>query len=131
MAASTFSSLPVGSRFRFESESKFPFSGMARGPWIKTGARTYVHADDPKGSKYRVGSARAKVERENPGRFPKYWYTKAGFLKKRYRSQARRFNPVKGRKVKGGRAVSLRNFTGTVVQKKDGSVNILGKGRRR
>lgn len=38
---------------------------------------------------------------------------------------------VKGRRVKGGRAVSLRNFTGTIVRKSDGTVNILGRGRRR
>lgn len=44
-----------------------------------------------------------------------------------------RSNPprVKGRKVKGGRSVTLRNFTGTVVRKSDGTVNILGRGRRR
>lgn len=38
---------------------------------------------------------------------------------------------AKGRKVKGGRAVSLRNFTGTIVRKSDGTVNILGRGRKR
>lgn len=38
---------------------------------------------------------------------------------------------VKGRKVKGGRSVTLRNFTGTIVRKSDGTVNILGRGRRR
>lgn len=38
---------------------------------------------------------------------------------------------VKGRRVKGGRAVSLRNFTGTIVRKSDGTVNILGRGRKR
>lgn len=31
------------------------------------------------------------------------------------------------RKVKGGRAVSLKNFTGTVTQKSDGSVLIRGR----
>ena len=41
-----------------------------------------------------------------------------------------RSNPLKVRKVKGGRAVSLRNFTGTVVQKKDGSVTFRKRGRR-
>ena len=43
-----------------------------------------------------------------------------------------RGNPprVKGRKVKGGRAVSLKNFTGTVVKKANGQVQIIGKGRR-
>ena len=44
-----------------------------------------------------------------------------------------RLNPasVKGRKVKGGRAVTLRNFTGTIVKKSDGTVGILGRGRRK
>lgn len=48
-------------------------------------------------------------------------------------SRERRGNPprVKGRKVKGGRAVTLRNFTGTIVKKADGTVDILGKGRRK
>lgn len=43
-----------------------------------------------------------------------------------------RGNParVKGRKVKGGRAVTVRNFTGTIVKRSDGTVDILGKGRR-
>lgn len=45
----------------------------------------------------------------------------------------RKANPprVKGRKVKGGRAVTLRNFTGTIVKKSDGTVGILGRGRRK
>lgn len=38
---------------------------------------------------------------------------------------------VKGRKVKGGRAVTVRNFTGTIVKKADGTVQIVGKGRRK
>ena len=43
-----------------------------------------------------------------------------------------RRNPAaKGRKVKGGRAVTVRNFTGTVVRKSEGTVEILGTGRRR
>lgn len=40
-------------------------------------------------------------------------------------------NPVRGRKVKGGRSVTLRNFTGTIVKRSDGTVNILGRGRKR
>jgi hypothetical protein len=38
---------------------------------------------------------------------------------------------VKGRKTKGGRAVTLKNFTGTVVKKSDGTVQIVGRGRRK
>lgn len=37
---------------------------------------------------------------------------------------------VKGHKVKGGRAVTLRNFTGTVV-KKGSQVIIRGRGKRK
>jgi hypothetical protein len=37
---------------------------------------------------------------------------------------------VKGAKVAGGRAVSLRNFTGRVIRKRDGTVQILGRTRR-
>lgn len=44
-----------------------------------------------------------------------------------------KLNPsrVKGRKVKGGRAVTLKNFTGTVVRKANGQVQIVGKGRKK
>lgn len=38
---------------------------------------------------------------------------------------------VKGRKVKGGRAVTLHNFTGTIVKRSDGTVQFLGRGRKR
>ena len=38
--------------------------------------------------------------------------------------------PNPGRKVKGGRAVSLRNFTGSVVRMSNGQVVIRGKGKR-
>ena len=52
----------------------------------------------------------------------------AAALKKYVRGNPPR---VKGRKVKGGgRAVSLKNFTGTVVKKANGQVQIIGKGRK-
>lgn len=38
---------------------------------------------------------------------------------------------VKGRKVKGGRAVTVRNFTGTIVKKADGTVQIVGRGKKK
>ncbi len=34
-----------------------------------------------------------------------------------------------GRKVKGGRAISLKNFTGRVIRKSNGQVIIAGKGK--
>jgi hypothetical protein len=39
-------------------------------------------------------------------------------------------NPGKGRKVKGGRAVTVRNFSGTIVRKTNGQVVIHGRGKR-
>ncbi len=39
-------------------------------------------------------------------------------------------NPMPvGRKVKGGRAVSVKNFTGTITRKNDGTVIIRGRKR--
>ena len=56
-----------------------------------------------------------------------------GAWARRIKQLRKKQNPprVKGRKVKGGRAVSLRGFTGTIVRRSDGTVNILGRGRRR
>lgn len=49
------------------------------------------------------------------------------------KSELKHKNPprVKGRKTKGGRAVTLKNFTGTIVKKSDGTVQIVGRGRRK
>lgn len=56
---SDFGRLPHGETFRFTSERDHPFSGMAKGPWTKTSARGYTHAES--GGKYKVGSTKAKV----------------------------------------------------------------------
>jgi hypothetical protein len=60
-----FSDLSIGELFTFENEREY---GMARGPWRKTGARTYEHA--VQGGSFRVGSVNAAVEgtetRSNP-----------------------------------------------------------------
>jgi len=48
-------------------------------------------------------------------------------LKKFVRANPRR---VKGAKCNGGRSVSLRNFTGRVIKKRDGTVQILGRTRK-
>ena len=37
---------------------------------------------------------------------------------------------VKGTKCNGGRSVSLRNFTGRVIKKRDGTVQIVGRTRK-
>jgi hypothetical protein len=41
-----------------------------------------------------------------------------------------RSNP-KGHKVKGGRAVTLHNFTGSIIRKSNGQVEIKGRGRKK
>lgn len=63
-SSGTFKSLPVGSTFIFRGEVAYPYSGFARGPWIKTGPRNYTHAET--GGKYRVGSINAEVVFKNP-----------------------------------------------------------------
>ncbi len=72
----TFKSLPVGAVFEFDSIKKFPYSGFARGPWVKTSVRGYRKQDD-NGLKYKVGSVSAGVERiaSNPRRvkLPSKW----------------------------------------------------------
>lgn len=84
-----FKSLAVGDVFRFTSERDFPNSGMARGPWRKTGARSYVR-DEPgtllAGITLKVGSINATVLPDgpisNPSQFGKSgklrWSTFAG-----------------------------------------------------
>lgn len=71
----------------------------------------------PKGSPMRKAIERRKISAERLART----------------IQAERLNPprVKGRKTKGGRAVTLKNFTGTIVKKSDGTVQIVGRGRRK
>jgi len=58
----TFKQLKVGSIFRFNSETEFPFSGMAKGPWKKTGPRSYEHTES--GQKNTVGSINVGVKEE-------------------------------------------------------------------
>lgn len=48
-----------GEKFNFTGERDHPFSGIAKGPWQKTGARSYTHAES--GGKYRVGTTKAKT----------------------------------------------------------------------
>lgn len=54
-----FGHLAHGETFRFSSERDLPFSGMMKGPWTKTSARGYTHAES--GGKYKVGTTKAKV----------------------------------------------------------------------
>lgn len=88
----------------------------------------------------RVAKALKKYVRGNAGRRSirkskkaiKTLLRRAGIHKSRI-SATTKLNPprVKGRKTKGGRAVTLKNFTGTIVKKSDGTVQIVGRGRRK
>lgn len=52
---------------------------------------------------------------------------------KKYVKKATQGNPkrVKGAKVKGGRSVTLTNFTGRVIRKRNGQVQIIGRIKKR
>lgn len=57
---------------------------------------------------------------------------KARKEEKEYYSPSRRnpFRKVKGRKVKNGRAVTLKNFTGTITRLAGGVIHVHGKKKR-
>lgn len=56
----TFADLRVGETFEFSARAEFPYSGMERGPWVKTSARKYAK---PGMMECRVGSVKAGVFR--------------------------------------------------------------------
>jgi len=63
--------LPMGAMFEFEAIDKFPYSGMAQGPWIKTGSNKYRDANEQihqtrYGKKDLKGSGLAKVFKVTP-----------------------------------------------------------------
>jgi hypothetical protein len=60
--AISFKKLPIAAGFVFatERDPRFQFSGIARGPWIKTGPRSYEHLDN-RALRRRVGKATAEV----------------------------------------------------------------------
>lgn len=60
-----FKDLTIGSRFVFSSENnpQFRISGLARGPWIKTGPRKYRHEFDDAMNSVRIGSIMTKVDK--------------------------------------------------------------------
>jgi hypothetical protein len=66
-----------------------------------------------------------------------YAQTKSGTVARSSKAYVRpkqnpggRCNPV-GHRVKGGRAITLHNFTGSVVRKSNGQVVIKGKAKKR
>jgi hypothetical protein len=106
--------------------------------WAKTNVAAGFYQEDDDGvyrfhpirasydySRSRTGEGRGKGKRNPSKRSVQKRVSKA--LKKFVRGNPPR---VKGRKVKGGRAVTLKNFTGTIVRKSDGQVEILGRGRK-
>ena len=61
-----FRDLSVGSHFVFSGEVEFPYSGIAKGPWIKRSSRTYQHVSGSYGPMrenltFKVGSINAQV----------------------------------------------------------------------
>lgn len=110
----------------------------------RIGGRVIMKNPSKRKTLSRVRKALTKYVRGNAGRksvrkSKKYLKTHHPELYRKFRPSLTRptrgpkLNPpkVKGRKVKGGRAVTLRNFTGTIVKKSDGRVEILGRGRRK
>lgn len=65
--------------------------------------------------------------RRNPSKRKKSASKRVSAALKKYMASLKK-NP--GRKVKGGRSVSLKNFTGSVIRKSNGQVVIKGKGKR-
>jgi hypothetical protein len=59
--ARAFRDITIGETFTFASERDFPYSGIAKGPWIKISTRKYVRHLDSDAIEYRVGSITAKV----------------------------------------------------------------------
>ena len=54
-----FKHLYLNESFRFQGEYDFPYSGIAKGPWIKISARKYKHSES--GAVHQVGSIHAEV----------------------------------------------------------------------
>lgn len=86
----------------------------------------------------RAGTRKAEQRSRREGLSPRVAYKMQHSANRRARRRALGGrigiqNPprVKGRKTKGGRAVTLKNFTGTIVKKSDGTVQIVGRGRRK
>jgi hypothetical protein len=57
-----FKKLPLGETFEFESVLKFPYSGMARGPWKKVSSRRYTDGTHT----HEVGTVNVRVILGNP-----------------------------------------------------------------
>lgn len=94
-----FKDLAIGEKFVFALEKNFPYSGAARGPWKKTGSRTYSHSE--KGTAHRVGSINAKVMRANPSSRVYTVYAKR-------RNSGRFWNPVATTRPLKTKAAALR-----------------------
>lgn len=88
-----FKDLPIGARFEFASRRQWWARGMATGPWVKTGPRTYEHAAGGQLREHygriRIGSINAEVERVRGVGFG------ANPRRKRSRRRKRRRNPYR------------------------------------
>jgi len=95
---------------------------VKEGQSLEAGERRAQKMADRLGRPVEIHYQRVSSEGKTYGTHNLYW----AYLDTKYPKQK---NPA-GRKVKGGRAVSLRNFTGSVVRMSNGQVVIRGKGKR-
>lgn len=103
-----FKELRIGDSFRFASEREWPYSGLAKGPWVKLSARTYRHAD-PRVPQHvhRVGSINADTDvvQTNPLTRGEV----AGGIRKA-RSMAKAHSTTMGRQYALGYTHALQNY---------------------
>ena len=59
-----FKDLKVGEAFRFAAELSPHFQFLIKGPWVKTGPKSYRHSGGMEQPSYRVGTANVKVVQE-------------------------------------------------------------------
>jgi len=81
------------------------------------------------GGRGSAGAVRATSKYEAIYKAVMQW----GGRSKDYRAVEEVSNPkrIKGAKVKGGRSVTLTNFTGRVIRKRNGQVQIIGRIKKR
>ena len=131
---------------RIADETGRPYEMKVLSGWIDEDPSGFVYDSEVTGEKVRV----FKPKRRNPRRsvrttkkrmkklLLKHWPKLSKAQQRREMGEVRRIiraggfgrtNPVRGRKVKGGRSVTVKNFTGTIVSR-PGRIDILGRGRR-
>lgn len=56
-----FKDLPIGSKFDFDHTDIPLLSSIARGPWVKTSARSYEHVEALRFGIIKIGSVNTEV----------------------------------------------------------------------